>query len=110
MDLPTRRYVVIATYENPLYAQVEWFETGSELRAQLVAKAIAGYWRNDLEMFGPETQKFWTVVVEEPEYWHAPEGFRWHVRRNRHGKLLDLYPSHSMRRFTDDQDLARGVD
>jgi hypothetical protein len=98
MDLPTRRYVVIATYENPLYAQVEWFETGSELRAQLVAKAIAGYWRNDLEMFGPETQKFWTVVVEEPEY------------RNRHGKLLDLYPSHSMRRFTDDQDLARGVD
>lgn len=109
MDVPTHKYVVIATYENPAYAEVEVFETNSILRAQLVGKGIADYWRRDLERFGLKTQGFWTVVVEEPLY-RCREGFKWHVQKDGHGRVLSLHPSHSVRRFTDDQDLARGVD
>lgn len=109
MDLPTRKYVVIATYSNPGYADIEVFETQSVLRAQLVAKGIGDYWRRDLVNFGASTQQFWTVVVEEPEYRHK-EGFEWRVEKDEHGRVLSLHPSHSVRRFTDDQDLARGVD
>ena len=106
---PTRKYVVIATYDND-YALTEVFETNSSLRAGLVAKAIAEYWRRDLAMFGVNTQSFWTVQVEEPLYNHR-EGFHWIATvSDSKGNLSNLRPSHSIRRWTDDQDLAMEVD
>lgn len=109
MDVPTRRHVVIATYEYPAYAEVEVFETNSILRAKLVARGIADYWRRDLENFGLKAQGFWSVVVEDPIY-EGKEGFNWRMEKDREGNLQSLHPSHSIRRFTDDQDLAQGVD
>lgn len=107
MIVPTARYVVIATYGDK-YPVIEVFETASSLRAELVFKALVEFWTRDLKAFGVPTQKFWTVVVEEPLY-DNPD-FAWLVKHDGDGNLIKFTPNASIRRMTQDQDLVRGVD
>lgn len=108
---PTSKYVVIAKYEDTgYYALVEVFETNSQLRAELVFKALVDYWTRDLDMFqnSYEGKKHWYVVVEQPLY--ADPEFKWLTEYDGLGRLIKLSPTVSVRRNTMDRDLALGVD